>query len=141
LLNIFNTEKIPRVLGINYVPIEKLVFMSKIQPYSWFIFVKNNSLNSYLESNNIKLGELFDTYNMPYELHPTKCDSMAHYIQSTQEVCNDEKLRCKICDIGKCKILFGCHTHMTCVACSYRDNVCPFCRTPSNNKQKIKLFD
>jgi hypothetical protein len=27
------------------------------------------------------------------------------------------------------------------VACSYRDNVCPFCRTPSNNKQKIKLFD
>lgn len=151
LLDIFNNEKLPKEIGIMGIPIVNIVNMSKIQPYSWFIFAKNNTLlTEYLEyhkitSNNLnelnELNELYETYNLPYELSINNLDKMAHYIQTTHEMADHNNVKCKICEVGKSKILFGCKKHMTCVACSYRENVCPFCRCPSDNKKKIKIFD
>ena len=62
------------------------------------------------------------------------------FIQTKNEPAAMESEKCEICYVGKKKIMYGCHKHLTCVACSYRSYVCPYCRNTETAK-KIKVFD
>ena len=102
----------------------------KIQPLSWYYYV-----NSKLYINTIS-----NIYTVQYMLRPAHLNSIKHIINSKQECASNVTELCTVCMIGKKKILFGCHKHLTCVSCGCILEKCPECRNMENDK-KIKIFD
>jgi len=98
-----------------------------LQPASWYFFV----------TSSLPKHEYTD---IPSILESSHIHGIAHYIQTTNEPATTKHDKCTICTIGKNKILFGCHKHMTCVQCAYKTHTCPYCRN-TNSNDKLKILD
>lgn len=127
-------------LSIN-LPIKEFIIASQTQPYSWYLLLNSyqRELILYLNKHSLHMNSLIE-YDFPHNLFNSS-NKMSNYIQTTQEYSIDPVTRCHICCMGKKKILFACHKHMTCVQCACKLYECPDCRAKTDDSSKIKLFD
>lgn len=113
---------------------EFIVNNAVYQPYSWWIFANSKYFNS----------EQFDMIKNRYTLPPTlrigHLDEISHFVQTTNEYESSLENKCKICMIGKVKIMYGCHKHFVCVSCAIGTTKCPWCRFDDINTI-VRIFD
>lgn len=132
---LYNPESFQHLLGLPFVTEIKLnheFFRDNydVQPASWFHYTKSKY---YVNTTTSQ-------YQLSYNLRPEKITSIASIVQAKQECASSIDDMCGICNVGKKKIMFGCHLHLACVKCGCVRDDCPECRT-KNSSQKIKIFD
>jgi hypothetical protein len=133
---LYNPESFQQLLGLSYI--DELVssheFFSKhysVQPASWFHYTRSKIYTNTIPS----------MYSMSYYLRPgSHIDSIASIVQAKQECGQSLIDTCNFCNVGKKKIMFGCHLHLACVKCGCMIENCPDCGNKEHSK-KIKIFD
>lgn len=132
---LYTPESFQHLLGLSII--NELVnhrFFSKnynVQPASWF----------YYTQSKIYTNTIPDLYKLSYCLRPgSHINSIASIVQAKQECGTSLIDTCNICNVGKKKIMFGCHLHLACVKCGCTIEKCPECGNKEHTK-KIKVFD
>lgn len=133
---LYNPESFQHLLGLPFISdlVTTHTFFSKhynIQPASWF----------YYTQSKLYTNTLTDSYKISYYLRPgAHIESIASIVQAKQECGTSLSDTCNICNVGKKKIMFGCHLHLACVKCGCTIENCPECGNKEHTK-KIKIFD
>lgn len=133
---LYNPESFQHLVGLPFI--NELVttheFFSKhynVQPASWFYYTQSK-----LYTNTVQ-----NLYNISYYLRPgSHIESIASIVQAKQECGTSLIDTCAICNVGKKKIMFGCHLHLACVRCGCTIENCPECGNRDHSK-KIKVFN
>lgn len=133
---LYNPESFQHLIGLPFINelVTTHTFFSKhynVQPASWFYYTQSKLYTSTTQ----------DLYHMSYYLRPgSHIESIASIVQAKQECGTSLIDTCSICNVGKKKIMFGCHLHLACVRCGCTIENCPECGNRDHSK-KIKVFN